>query len=125
MSATTVTADLIYQQAPLDGSKPYHTINVNPVTGERDQNWIKQHHDVQIENIRGKESEYTIDSAGFQAFKRPLKYTSFANDEEIVREYYPESIALVKELLGASRIVPFDHSESFVRAAPSLTPHYG
>ncbi|KAI0689959.1 hypothetical protein BC835DRAFT_1366661 [Cytidiella melzeri] len=110
MSANTVPATLVYFQMPPDGSKPYININADPKTGQRDQNGIEETHDVLIENARGKEGEYTLDTSGFQWFRRPQKYTSFANDEEIVREYYPESIALVKELTGASRIQPFDHT---------------
>lgn len=106
-----VTANLIYMQLPADGSKPYNTIYVDPITGARDQNWVREPHDIEIENIRGKEDLYTLDTAGFQYLKRPQKYTAFADDEEVKREYYAESIALVKELTGASRIVPFDHSK--------------
>lgn len=108
----TVPANLIFFQLPTDGSKPYTTINADPTTGERGINWTKEPHDVEIENLRGKEDSVTLDTAGFQYFKQPQKYTSFADDEEIEREYYPESIALIKELLGASRVVPFDHSTS-------------
>jgi len=52
----------------------------------------------------------TLDTAGFQYFKHTSKHTSFANDEEIYQEYYPESIDLIKSLTGASRVVLFDHT---------------
>ena len=111
MSASnTVTADLIYFKAPPDGTKPYHSINIDPKTGVRDQNWIKEPPHVQIENVRGKEADYSLDTSGFLYSRNAQKYTSFADDEEIAREYYPESIELVKSITGASRIVPFDHS---------------
>ena len=45
------------------------------------------------------------------AFKNNVAQAPIAL-EEIEREYYPESIALVKELTGASRVVLFDHSTS-------------
>lgn len=110
-TTNTVTASLIYFQPPPDGSKPYTTINADPKTGVREQNWIKElHEDIQIENIRGKEDSVNLDTAGFLYSRAPQKYTSFANDKEIEREYYPESIELVKRITGASRIVPFDHS---------------
>ena len=104
-------AELIYFQPPPDGSKPYTFINADPKTGVRDQNWIRETHtDIPIENLRGKEDSVTLDTAGFQYFRQPVQYTAFANDEETEREYYPESIELVKRITGASRIVPFDHS---------------
>ena len=111
ITPNTVPAELVYFLPPADGSRPYTHINADPATGVRQQNWIRVPHNVQIENIRGKEDTVSLDTTGFQYFVvRPQKYTSFANDEEIEREYYPESIALVKEITGASRIVPFDHS---------------
>ncbi|KAI0810786.1 hypothetical protein BC629DRAFT_1589543 [Irpex lacteus] len=109
-SSSTVIATLNYFTPPADGSKPYIDINVDPSSGRRGQNWEKEPHELEIENIRGKEGEYTLDNAGFQLFRHPQTYTSFANDEEILREYYPESVELVKRLTGASRIQPFDHT---------------
>lgn len=107
-------ATLLYFQLPPDGSKPYNTVNVNPATGQRDRNWTPQPHDVEIENVRGKEDSVTLDTAGFQFHRRPAKHTAFLDDAEIEAEYYPESIELLKELTGASRAVPFDHSMSIL-----------
>ncbi|KAF8996120.1 hypothetical protein BDQ17DRAFT_1364751 [Cyathus striatus] len=66
--------------------------------------------DVQIENIRGNEGSVTLDTTGFQYFKRAAKHTAFTDDATIKEEYYPESIDLVKELTGASKVVIFDHT---------------
>ena len=58
--------------------------------------------------------------------RRAATHTAFDNDEAVEREYYSESIALVKELTGASRVVVFDHSESSdlrsLRPRSYLTP---
>lgn len=116
-----VSAELVYFSPPPDGSKPFIHINADISTGVRKQNWVREPHaDVQIENLRGKEHTVSLDTTGFQYFRAPQKYTSFANDEEIEREYYPESIELVKKITGASRIVPFDHSASI--SSRSLSP---
>lgn len=109
-TADTVTATLHYFSPPPDGSKPYIYINAD-ATGERQRNWVTVPHQVQIENIRGKEGTVSLDTTGFQYFRRPAKHTTFENDEIIEKEYYPESIELTKELTGASRVVVFDHSE--------------
>ena len=107
----TTNATLIYFQPPVDGSKPYTGINADSKTGVREQNWVEEVHEgVSIENLRGKEDSVSLDTTGFSYLRAPQKYTSFANDEEIEREYYPESIELVKKITGASMIVPFDHS---------------
>ncbi|KAF5342826.1 hypothetical protein D9758_013382 [Tetrapyrgos nigripes] len=81
-----VSASLRFFTPPSDGSRPF------------------------IENLRGKESSVSLDTAGFQFYNEPAKHKSFKNDEEIKREYYPESIELIKKLTGASRVVLFDHT---------------
>lgn len=105
-------ATLSYFVPPPNGEKAYQHISADPLTGERERNYTRADHAVVIENLRGKEDlEATLDTAGFQFFKRPAKYTTFDNgDEEIVKEYYPESIELIKELTGASRVALFDHT---------------
>jgi hypothetical protein len=55
----------------------------------------------------------TLDTAGFQFYRVPSKHASFANDEVIKKEYYPESIELIKRLTGATRVELFDHSTNF------------
>lgn len=105
-----VDTTLRYFSPPADGSKAWTNVNVNPTTGERDANWEHKTHTVKVENLRGR-TDATLDKNGFQFFHHPAKHTSFANDEEIEREYYPESIELLKQLTGASRVVLFDHSE--------------
>ncbi|KAJ7807367.1 hypothetical protein B0H14DRAFT_3764751 [Mycena olivaceomarginata] len=82
---------------PTDGSAPY-TLPLS--------NWAPEKHNVQIENVRGKEDTYLLDEAGFQFFHRPASHKSFLDDEEIKAEYYPESEELIKDITGASRLAP-------------------
>ncbi|PFH47203.1 hypothetical protein AMATHDRAFT_77307 [Amanita thiersii Skay4041] len=110
MSDSFVKASISYGVRPADGSPAYQHINANPVTGKREKNWTLKEREVEIENIRGKEDSFTLDTAGFQFYTRPAKHKSFTNDEEIEKEYYPESAELIKELTGASRVVFFDHT---------------
>jgi hypothetical protein len=74
--------------------------------------WVQVEHTAEIEDLRGKEDSVTLDTAGFQFLKKAAKHQSFATDEVIKNEYYPESIELIKELTGASKVVLFDHSLS-------------
>ncbi|KAF9235941.1 hypothetical protein BU15DRAFT_89359 [Melanogaster broomeanus] len=110
MSIDAVPTKLLYFSPPSDGSSPYTTINADSVTGEPGRNWVPEEHTVFVENIRGKESNYTLDTAGFQFVKKPAKHTTFVDEDDIKAEYYPESIALLKEVTGASRVVLFDHT---------------
>jgi len=108
--ATTI-ASLVYATEPADGVRAYQYINADPVTGERKRNYGREQKNVVVENLRGKEDSVTLDTAGFQYFKHTSKHTSFATDEGIYEEYYPESIELIKSLTGSSRVVLFDHSK--------------
>jgi len=107
-----VTAELRYFTPPADGSKPWTNIDADETTGERKRNFIQKDIAMQIENIRGKEDQYSLDKSGFQAFKAPSKIQDddYSNEDKVVNEYYPEQIALLKELTGASRVVIFDHT---------------
>jgi hypothetical protein len=108
---TSTTANLLYLTEPEGGVRAYQTSDADPITGERKRNFGREGKDVVIDNLRGKEDSVTLDTAGFQYFKHKSKYSSFANDQEIYEEYYPESIELIKSLTGASRVVLFDHSK--------------
>jgi len=107
--SNTVSAELIYFVPPADGSKPYSDIMTDIRSGTG-RNWTQEPHQVEIENLRGNEDSVSLDTTGFGFYRHSQKYTSFSDDAEIEREYYPESIELVKKLTGASRIVPFDHT---------------
>lgn len=109
-TADAVVAKVKYLSPPKDGARAYQTINANPATGERDRNVFWDQHDVAIENIRGREHLYNLDNAGFQFFNRPCTKINFRDDKQVEEIYYPESIELIKELTGASRVVLFDHS---------------
>ncbi|KAI0746840.1 hypothetical protein C8Q80DRAFT_1105202 [Daedaleopsis nitida] len=109
-TADTVTATLNYFTPPEDGSAPYIYINADPSTGRRQRNWEVVPHEVEIENIRGREDAVSLDTTGFQYFRHPAQHKTFENNEVVEKEYYPESIELVKKLTGASRAVVFDHT---------------
>lgn len=106
-----------------DGEKPIYLRD--PAPGQSPSNIKVEEFDVEIENIRGKEDSVSLDTAGFQYFHAETNLKSFMNDEEIEKVYYPESIELLKRLTGASRIVIFDHSKSYIPSEIELRPkHY-
>jgi len=106
----STTASLTYSVQPTDGTRPYTKINADAETGVRLTNLTRENKSVVIENLRGNEDSVTLDTAGFQYYKHASKHTSFTNDAEVEKEYYPESIELIKSLTGASRVVLFDHT---------------
>ncbi|KAK1227411.1 hypothetical protein PQX77_009596 [Marasmius sp. AFHP31] len=109
LNIDAVPAKLHYFVPPADGSKPYNYV-VEPPAGVPRLNYTTEEYVLQIENVRGKEDSVSLDKSGFYFGKHPVSHTSFANDEEIKKEYYPESIELLKKLTGASKVVLFDHT---------------
>ncbi|EIM83876.1 uncharacterized protein STEHIDRAFT_82768 [Stereum hirsutum FP-91666 SS1] len=115
----TVTATLQYFTPPADGSKPWISATERvPGTLQSASNWKHKAHVVEIEDIRGRETdleEISLDKTGFQYFKRKTEFDfggkgGAASDEAIEKAYYPESIQLIKDYTGASRVVLFDHT---------------
>ncbi|KAI0338206.1 hypothetical protein BDW22DRAFT_1382462 [Trametopsis cervina] len=110
---STVSTRLQYATAPLDGEKNWSHINLDPASGQRVRNWDEETHGVKVEDVRGQEHAFTLDTAGFQFFNdRPagLAYEKFAEDAEVESVYYKSSIEFVKEVTGASRVEVFDHT---------------
>ncbi|KAK0227034.1 hypothetical protein EDD85DRAFT_854596 [Armillaria nabsnona] len=105
-----VTADLFFMQPPANGERAYVKANASATEGNN-RNHSLEPKPVTVENYRTVlDSEpITLDTAGFQLFSnRP---SQFINDGEVQTEgYYDESIALLKEITGASRVVVFDHT---------------
>ncbi|TFY80643.1 hypothetical protein EWM64_g3374 [Hericium alpestre] len=107
---SAVAVELNYFIPPADGSKAFNNTTSDPVTGVPATNTKREWRPVEIENLRGHENDVSLDNSGFQFFHHPSKHTSFDGAEKVKAEYYPESIELIKQLTGASRVVIFDHT---------------
>ncbi|ESK90000.1 hypothetical protein Moror_7930 [Moniliophthora roreri MCA 2997] len=106
---STVPASLFYFTPPTDGSKPrFH--GFRPSDGTPVMNYELVKHTLPIENVRGKEDTFTLDNSGFQFVKHISAHKAFNDDAEIEKEYYPESVELLKKITGASKVVLFDHT---------------
>ncbi|ESK84359.1 7alpha-cephem-methoxylase p8 chain related protein [Moniliophthora roreri MCA 2997] len=105
----SVSANLLYFVPPSDGSKP-RSYKFSPPPGIPETNFQSVRHLVRIKDLRGREDSVTLDAAGFQFIQHTSKHTSFMDDLEIEKEYYPESIELIKKITGAGKVVLFDHT---------------
>jgi hypothetical protein len=64
-----------------------------------------------VHNLRGQESEFSTDNAGFSLHTWPSKERSFTDDAAVRGPYYAEVEALVKaKLPGVKKVVIFDHT---------------
>ncbi|KAJ5473589.1 hypothetical protein N7475_003155 [Penicillium sp. IBT 31633x] len=64
-----------------------------------------------VSDLRGQESNFTTDNAGFAIYKSPAKETAFTDDAEVRSGYYAEVEALLREKLpGVKKVAIFDHT---------------
>src|SRR5579862_438809 len=106
-----VTSTLPFYNAPTDGSAPFNFVEAPP-EGQPQRNYSENMVDVEINDIRGRESEFTLDNNAFEAISNvPSDESDFSDDDRIKRVYYPEVERLIlKHVPGASRVVLFDHT---------------
>ncbi|KAF2095604.1 hypothetical protein NA57DRAFT_44350 [Rhizodiscina lignyota] len=106
-----VTAPLMFYAPPADGSKPWNYVE-DPPAGQPKYNYSLQPREVELNDIRGREYEFNLDSNAFETIRGvPSEEKDFNDDEHIKRVYYPEVEKLLLENVpGANRILLFDHT---------------
>jgi hypothetical protein len=88
--------------------------------GRREKSyWPVEEHSVAMHDAREVALELALETNGFVLLKRPTAVANFFDPDEVKRVYYPEIEALVKELLGASRVLMFGE---IVRSDSADTP---
>jgi len=102
-----VAAGLSYLDPP--SGKP-RWLEYEPPPGVPRTTAVYREHTVAIRDVRPVASTLSLEHEGFQLLSAPTSVRNF-DDEEFVRtRYYAETIALLEELTGASRVVVFDHT---------------
>ncbi|KAK9380436.1 uncharacterized protein V2V93DRAFT_370669 [Kockiozyma suomiensis] len=108
-SAPVVETTLNFYNPPADGSKPYNIVYELP-EGTPTRNFGDKPFTVSVQDIRGREHEFSLDVNGFQFEKRFHEFNDWSNDDAIKSEYYPGVITAIKETTGAKEVVIFDHT---------------
>ena len=106
-----VATDLVFYQAPKDGSTPYDYVD-KPPEGDIPQNFGAESHTVEVHDIRGVETNFDLDKDGFRTTSgiEPGDI-DFTNDEEIKTAYYREVERLVlQQIPGSFKVTVFDHT---------------
>ena len=88
-----VQTTLNYYKDPGDGSPPVPSYIGKPETYERPSETV----DVVVNDIRGKEQEYSLDKNGFQIYNHGSVEKDFVDDEHLKEVYYPEIEQLLKD----------------------------
>jgi len=111
-----VTADLSFFVPPEDGSTPYNWAGTNadnPPNGIP-RNFGFDSHVVHLQDIRGKEGDFTLDNNAFEALRNvpsQMEYDDWTDEEKIKSVYYPEvEQLLLDNLPGSHKIFLFDHT---------------
>ena len=69
----------------------------------------EERHRMEIANGR-EAGELALDANGFVLVEHRTAVRDFFDAEELKRVYYPEVVALIQRVAGASRVVVFDHT---------------
>ncbi|PYH94686.1 hypothetical protein BO71DRAFT_225628 [Aspergillus ellipticus CBS 707.79] len=84
--------------------------------------------EVVVEDIRGREADFSLDTHGFMLHPHISQHVSGADTSTVVHEMYPETAAMLKEIAGATRVHVFSHLirsasfEEMQRMAATSTP---
>jgi len=106
------TVTLNYFSPPEDGSTPFNFVEPQPA-GQPQRNFGDFDIQVPIQDIRGHESEYTLDADAFKVVSNlpPSAEKDFVNDDSIKKNYYPEVEKLILDNVpGSTKVFIFDHT---------------
>lgn len=106
-----VKSKLNFFQDPADGSKPHNYVE-KPPEGQPQRNFGQNEVEVELRDIRDRESDFWLDKDAFQAIKGiPSEEKDFTDDEHIKNTYYPEvEKLLLDHVPGAHKVTLFDHT---------------
>jgi hypothetical protein len=105
--AQPLTATLHYLKRTTE--RPVRYVK-EPPPGIPTWNGIDDPREILIEDARGREQEFTLDTNGFALVRAPSNACDFYSREEVQAVYYPEVESLLRTVLGASRVFVFDHN---------------
>lgn len=102
---------LTFYAPPADGSSPWNYVETPP-EGSPQRNYGEFPHEVDINDIRGREHEFDMNINGFGTLNGiQSQETEFTDDERIKEVYYPEvEKLLLDNVPGAKRVFIFDHT---------------
>lgn len=67
---------------------------------------------VLLNNIRGREKQFTLDINGFEIVQKQTTYSAWEDGPSVVSKHYPEMESLLKKHLKADKVVIYDHTVS-------------
>lgn len=107
-----VTANVNFSHRPAPGQVAVNYVG-EPPAGEPQRNIETDSHPVLIQDIRGREPDFSLDRDAFQTITglAPSAELDFTDDDSIRAKYYPEVEQLLLDSIpGSNRIFIFDHT---------------
>ena len=107
-----VEVTLNYFKPPEDGSVPYNFVEKQP-GGAAQRNYGDVDVQAVAHDIRGKESQYTLDKDAFAVVSGLPESAekNFIDDDSIKEKYYPEVEKLILDNIpGSNKVLIFDHT---------------
>ncbi|KAL1306243.1 hypothetical protein AAFC00_004333 [Neodothiora populina] len=123
-----VKAQLAFFESPADGTAPFHYVE-SPPEGQVQHNYGTQWNEVEINDIRGRESQFNLNDNAFAVVSGvESEEKDFTDDDHIKQVYYPEvEKVILDNVPGAKRVLLFDHtirrSTPDAKRAPVLRAH--
>jgi hypothetical protein len=102
-----VDAALSYIEPMSD--KP-RSLEYEPPPGVPRTTAVYRDHTVTIRDVRPVASALSLEREGFQLVTAASSVSDFYDEEAVQTRYYAETVSLLEELTGASRVVVFDHT---------------
>lgn len=106
-----VKATVNFFQDPADGSKPHNYVEL-PTDGTPQRNFGANTVELELQDIRGRESEFYLDKDAFQVVQGvQSEEKDFKDDDHIKKVFYPEvEQLLLANVPGAHKVTIFDHT---------------
>ncbi|KAI0849901.1 hypothetical protein F5Y00DRAFT_45458 [Daldinia vernicosa] len=105
VNMTTAVFKHIDASAIPQGTRPWAKVDIEATSFKLGD------HTRPVNNIRGRESEFTTDNSGFAVYNEPSNEKSFTDDAAVRGPYYQEIENLLrKRIPGIKKVVIFDHT---------------
>lgn len=103
-----ITAEINFFSHTTDGSAPW--MDSSPKLVTLVTNFARTPSKINIQDLRGKENSYDLDTNGFELLKYDGQVIDvFDDNSDMQRCYYEEISNILKKRLGASRVIVFNH----------------
>lgn len=107
------SAEITFYAPPTDNSAPFNYVE-SPPPGQPQRNYLEVPHRVNINDIRGRESQYNLDKDSVEALQNissSATYSTFDSESDVRSVYYPEvEQLLLSKIPGSHKIFLFDHT---------------